>query len=71
MGPQINYGHYEYCPFVSKDGRYLFFTRHQDIFWVSAELIEALMPTWEWSISSTLWLGLLTDSGGHDFRQNR
>ena len=42
MGPSINTPHYEYCPFVSKDGNYLFYTSQQDIYWVSTEIIEVL-----------------------------
>lgn len=42
MGPDINTPLYEYCPFVTKDGKYLFFTSNQDIFWVSTEVIEKL-----------------------------
>lgn len=42
MGPEINTPLYEYCPFVTKDGRYLFFTSNQDIYWVSTEIIEKI-----------------------------
>ena len=42
MGYPINTPHYEYCPFVTKDGKYLFYTSQQDIYWVSTEIIEQL-----------------------------
>lgn len=35
---------YESCPTVSPDGRYLFFGRDHDIYWVSAQVIEARRP---------------------------
>ncbi len=42
MGEEINTVHYEYCPFVSKDSRYLFYTSNQDIYWVNTEVIDRL-----------------------------
>ena len=42
MGKEINTKHYEYCPFVTKDGKYLFYTSNQDIYWVSTEIINEL-----------------------------
>ena len=42
MGEKINTEHYEYCPFVTKDGKYLFYTSNQDIYWVSTEIISEL-----------------------------
>nr|WP_299672004.1 ankyrin repeat domain-containing protein [uncultured Polaribacter sp.] len=45
MGKKINTEHYEYCPFVSKDGKYLFYTSNQDIYWVSTEIISELKKT--------------------------
>ncbi len=32
------------CPSVSPDGKYLFFARHGNIFWVDAKIIENLRP---------------------------
>ena len=43
MGAAINTKHYEYCPFVTKDGKYLFYTSNQDIYWISTAVIEVLM----------------------------
>jgi len=45
MGDKINTQQYEYCPFVTKDGKYLFFTSNQDIYWVSTEIIEEIKTT--------------------------
>lgn len=42
MGENINTSNYEYCPFVTKDGKYLFYTSNQDIYWVSTEVISRL-----------------------------
>lgn len=35
LGGGINTKNYEYCPFITKDGKYLFYTSNQDIYWVS------------------------------------
>ncbi|MFD2034031.1 amidohydrolase family protein [Belliella marina] len=40
MGSEINNEHHQLCPFVSKDGKYLFFTSNKDIYWVDAKIIE-------------------------------
>ncbi len=42
MGDQINSKEHELCPFVTKDGQYLFYTSNQDIYWVSTEIINEL-----------------------------
>lgn len=48
MGDTINSPAMEYCPFLSPDGRFLFFTSGRsgsgDIYWVDAGVIETLMP---------------------------
>ncbi|OJJ17942.1 hypothetical protein BKI52_29235 [marine bacterium AO1-C] len=36
----INTASHELCPFVTADGKYLFFTSKQDIYWVDAKVIE-------------------------------
>lgn len=41
MGDAINTKGHELCPFVSKDGKYLFYTSDQDIYWVSTEILKA------------------------------
>jgi len=42
MGEPINSEHHELCPFVSQDGKYLFYTSNKDIYWVSADIIEEI-----------------------------
>ncbi len=42
MGATINTEHHELCPFVSRDGKYFFYTSNQDIYWVSAEIITVI-----------------------------
>ncbi|MEM6830904.1 MAG: hypothetical protein AAF551_10350, partial [Bacteroidota bacterium] len=40
MGQPINSTYHELCPFVSKDGKYLFYTSNQDIYWVDAKILD-------------------------------
>ncbi len=40
MGPMINTNGHELCPFVSKDGKYLFYTSNEDIYWVDTKIIQ-------------------------------
>jgi len=40
MGPSINTQHHENCPMLSPDGRFLFFTRNGDIYWLDAGISE-------------------------------
>ncbi|UGU15884.1 glycoside hydrolase [Sinomicrobium kalidii] len=42
MGPQINTKDHELCQFVTKDGKYFFYTGNQDIYWVDAGIINNL-----------------------------
>lgn len=42
MGSIINSEGHELCPFVTKDGRYLFYTSNKDIYWISTKIIETL-----------------------------
>ena len=42
MGESINTPFQELCPFVTTDGRYLFYTHKQDLYWVSADVIDLL-----------------------------
>ncbi len=48
LGPEVNSERSEYGATISPDGRYLFFTSNkagnEDIYWVSAEIIERLRP---------------------------
>lgn len=36
----INTEYNEFCPFVTADGKYLFYTSNEDIYWVSTEILE-------------------------------
>ena len=40
MGAGINTEGQEYCPFVTRDGRYLFYTSNRDIYWVDASILD-------------------------------
>ena len=48
MGKSINSPFSDYCPYVTPDGKYLFFTSRRtgadDIYWVDAKVIEDLKP---------------------------
>ena len=44
MGPTINNEKHQLCPFVSRDGKYFFFTSDQDIYWIDASIIHTLKP---------------------------
>ena len=41
MGASINTNSQDYCPFVTKDGRYLFYSTKRDIYWVDASIIDS------------------------------
>ncbi len=40
MGKLINSENHELCPFVSKDGKYFFYTSNEDIYWADAKIFE-------------------------------
>ncbi|MDL5513303.1 amidohydrolase family protein [Arenibacter sp. M-2] len=40
MGNTINTAKHELCPFVTKDGKYLFYTSNNDIYWVSTKILD-------------------------------
>ena len=42
MGAVVNTQDYEAIPYLSYDGKYLFFFRNKDIYWISARFIESL-----------------------------
>lgn len=44
LGEGINSELHELCPIISPDGKYLFFTSNQDIYWVSTEILENYRP---------------------------
>ncbi len=39
----INTEGHELCPFVTRDGRYFFYTSNQDLFWVDAAVLEPFL----------------------------
>ena len=42
MGEKINTDGHELCPFVTGDGKYLFYTSNEDIYWIDSGIIESL-----------------------------
>jgi Tol biopolymer transport system component len=40
LGKEVNSSGYDYCPMVSTDGKYFFFTRNNDIWWVDIKFID-------------------------------
>ncbi len=42
MGKAVNTQGHELCPFVTYDGKYLFYTSNGDIYWVSTEIFDDL-----------------------------
>jgi ankyrin repeat protein/glyoxylase-like metal-dependent hydrolase (beta-lactamase superfamily II) len=44
MGDKINTKSNENCPILSPDGKFLFYTSGNDIYWVSAKVIDELRP---------------------------
>ncbi len=42
MGPQINNETNQFCPFVTADGKYLFYSGRGNIYWVSTGIFEQL-----------------------------
>ncbi|MEO0344953.1 MAG: hypothetical protein AAF229_01735 [Pseudomonadota bacterium] len=41
MGPEINSSEIDYCPMVTPDGKYFFYTQGNDLMWVDAAIIES------------------------------
>jgi len=41
LGEAINDQHHQLCPFVTKDGKYFFYTSNQDIYWVSTKILKS------------------------------
>jgi Tol biopolymer transport system component len=44
LGKLFNTSGYDFCPIVSPDGKYFFFTQKGDIYWVKSEAIENMKP---------------------------
>ncbi len=45
LGPEINTAANENCPILSPDGKFLFFTRSDDIWWVSSAVLQKFLPS--------------------------
>ncbi|MEM7764144.1 MAG: polysaccharide deacetylase family protein [Pseudomonadota bacterium] len=46
LGNGINTDKLEFCPSVTRDGRFLFYTSNEDIYWVDAAVIELARERW-------------------------
>ena len=44
LGNEVNTPGTNFCPSLSPDGKYLFYSMHRDIYWVSADVIHRLKP---------------------------
>ncbi|MEM6763501.1 MAG: hypothetical protein AAF655_01195 [Bacteroidota bacterium] len=44
IGAPVSTESHDLCPFVTADGKYLFYTSSQDIYWVSTEVLEQYRP---------------------------
>ncbi len=44
MGAPINTKNHELCPFVTHDGKYLFYTSNKDIYWVDTKILDQFRP---------------------------
>lgn len=43
LGPKFNTADYEFCPYVTRDGKYFFLSDNKDVKWISAEeLLKAM-----------------------------
>jgi hypothetical protein len=42
LGDAVNTPATNFCPAVSPDGKYIFFSTNRDIYWVSAQVLEGL-----------------------------
>jgi len=40
LGKEINAERYEFCPFVTADGNYLFYTKGDEIYWVDSKFLN-------------------------------
>ena len=41
----INSTDNQYCPYISPDGKYMFYTKQADIWWVDSKVVTSLKPT--------------------------
>jgi hypothetical protein len=42
LGEKINTEHYDFCPVITPDGKYFFYSSNGDIYWVDAEILWQL-----------------------------
>jgi Tol biopolymer transport system component len=42
LGDAVNTDGTTFCPSVSPDGQYIFYTANRDIYWVSAKILDQL-----------------------------
>jgi len=47
LGKRINTPEIEFCPFVTRDGKFLFYTSNEDIYWVDAAVIDVVREQWQ------------------------
>lgn len=40
MGRGINTGTYEYCPYLTPDGKYLFYSSESEVKWISSSILK-------------------------------
>jgi len=40
LGEEVNGPGVEFCASVSPDGKYIFYTKNRDIYWVSTEILH-------------------------------
>ena len=56
LGPEINTSETDYCPKITPDGRFLFYTSRStgggDIYWVDARILDRYRPTTPWTSRS-------------------
>lgn len=45
MGEPINSEHSDFCPMISPDEKYFFFSRNGDIYWVNAKVLDQYKPS--------------------------
>lgn len=39
LGPKFNSPDYDFCPYITPDGKYFFFSNNNDVMWIDAELL--------------------------------
>ena len=39
LGPKFNGADYDFCPYITPDGKYFFYSNNSDVMWIDAELL--------------------------------